>query len=78
MPPEPLFRTTPMTPNEAQMLEDHAQWIDESNRVLRHLAHAHEGRIKELENTVKHLQEVVAMLTETVDKMAALERRKAE
>jgi hypothetical protein len=25
-----------------------------------------------------HLQEVVAMLTETVDKMAALERRKAE
>ncbi len=78
VPPEPLFRTTPMTPNEAQMLEDHAQWIDESNRVLRVLAHAHEGRIKELENTVKHLQEVVAMLTETVDKMAALERRKAE
>ena len=26
VPPEPLFRTTPMTPNEAQMLEDHAQW----------------------------------------------------
>ena len=40
------------------------------NTCVRHIVQFRQPKV--------HLQEVVAMLTETVDKMAALERRKAE